>query len=188
MSKIVLSLSGVSLLVLAACQTTGNKEYWSDWESIPHHEAMLEWEPSKPTELFARKLSYNGAYQEHWEWKNGSLFVETAGHAYHFREETSPQKFGTFMEGWNAFKESGKKISASDVRTVRNKYGKFYYADVKNDANQECWTFLQSIPEKTVAGFIETGKPSGYLSGYECGANRPSENEIMDFSKSFSFS
>ncbi|OUS12069.1 hypothetical protein A9Q97_06580 [Rhodospirillales bacterium 47_12_T64] len=185
MSKTAIFLSLISLSALAGCQTAG--DYWSDWEGIPYQEAVLKWEPSQPTDLYARKLSYNGAYQEHWTWDSGTVFVETAGHAYHFRKEPSPEKFGEFMGFWNAFENTGQNIKASQVTEIRNKFGKFFYADIKNDSNEDCWAFLQAMPGSTPAGYVDTGKPGGYITGYDCGSERTSKVELLQFANNFSY-
>ncbi|WP_157230783.1 hypothetical protein [Kiloniella laminariae] len=183
MSRIALPFSLLSLMFLGACQTASNS--WSDWEGIPYSEAMLQWEAPAQSDLMARKISYSGSYQEQWFWPAGGIFLAKAGHAYHYREVPSPQEFGRMMSDWKKFEISAAGMKASDVEEARNKYGKFFFADLKNDEGEDCWLFLQGLPGKTPAGYVDTGKPGGLFSGYECGTTRQNREELLQFAQNY---
>ncbi|MEH6629870.1 MAG: hypothetical protein V7776_03540 [Halopseudomonas aestusnigri] len=180
MSKVCVSLAIISVLALGGCQTTNNS--WSDWEGIPYKEALLEWQPVKQTDLYARKISYNGDYQEQWDWDKGQIFISKAGHARYSHAEINPKKFGEQMTGWKIFETSGAQMTAVEIKETRNKYGKFYYADLKTDDGEDCIGFMQALKEFAPAGYEDNGKPDGFLMGYDCGAHRYTATEILEFS------
>ncbi|WP_419903579.1 hypothetical protein [Kiloniella sp.] len=182
MSKSAISLSIISLLVLAGCQTTNNG--WSDWEGIPYDEALLDWESAKPTDLYARKVSYNGDYQEQWDWDKGQIFISKAGHARYSRIDINPHEFGDLMADWKIFETSGSLVKAAEIKETRNKYGKFYYAGLKTNDGEDCLGFMQALKEFTPAGYEDNGKPDGYLMGYDCGNSRYTVSELLEFANS----
>ncbi len=185
MSKVCVSLSIISVLALGGCQTTNNN--WSDWEGIPHTEAVLEWQPAKPTDLYARKISYSGTYQEQWSWDSGTIFLTKAGFARHYRIDVSPREFSGHMADWDTFKTSSAVMNASEVNEIKNKNGKFYFADMKNDDGEDCWTFMQTLKEVTPGAYVDNGKPTGFIMGYDCGETRYSRSDFNKFASYITF-
>ncbi|WP_269423753.1 hypothetical protein [Kiloniella laminariae] len=145
---------------------------WSDWEGIPYHEALLQWDAPAHSDLLARKISYNGSYQEQWSWPTGGIFLAKAGHGYYYREVPGPREFGEVMSDWRMFETSAIAIKEDEVEEIENKYGKFLFVDVKNDEGEDCWLFLQ-------------GDSRGLFSGYECGATRKNREELLQFAQNY---
>ncbi|MFD2204482.1 hypothetical protein [Kiloniella antarctica] len=185
MSKIIVSLSIIFVFALSGCQTTNNG--WTDWEGIPKEEAILDWNQTKQTSLYARKVTHSGTYQEEWVWEDGSLFLTKAGHARHYRMKVDAKEFGNHLSDWNVFKESASGISAKMVQTTTNKYGKFYYAEVKNDKKEDCMAFMQSVRAATLAGYNHNSNPTGILIGYDCGEARYTKSEVQQFANSITY-
>lgn len=177
-------LAVTALVGLSACQTTGNAG-WTDWEGIPRAEAKLAWENPESVDLMARKVPYNGNYQELWTWQSGAVFVALAGHAYYYRESVGPQNFGEIMAGWKRFESSGESFPASRVREGKNQYGSFYYATIESDVGDECWGFVQDMPTKFAAGYRMTDKPSGQIFGYDCSNALLDEKELLRIARSY---
>jgi len=181
MSKFALSLSAVSLLVLAACQTTGNKDYWSDWEAVPKAETVLDWNFSKPTDVLTRKVSHSGTRQEQWNWDDGTVFVTKAGFARHYRIKVDKNEFSKHLSEWDTFSQNSSSLSASDVKEVVNRHGRFYFSELKNNDGDDCWAFMQEVKGPVPANYIDSGNPTGFLMGFDCGDSRYSSSDFNKF-------
>ncbi|KLN62419.1 hypothetical protein WH96_02645 [Kiloniella spongiae] len=181
MSKVALSLSTASLLVLAACQTTGNKDYWSDWEAVPKSETVLDWNFSKPTDVLTRRVSHSGTRQEQWSWDDGTVFVTKAGFARHYRIKVDENEFSKHLSEWDSFGKHSPSLSVSDIQETTNRHGRFYFTELKNNDGDDCWVFMQAVKGVVAANYIDSGHPTGFLMGYDCGASRYSSTDFNQF-------